>query len=867
MFEKYSRSATIAIISIALTTLSAPASLFAAETDDSASSRVIEEVMVSARRKSESLQDVPGSITVLTSAAIESAGIQRAEDFIGLTPGVSLVNSAEAGDTQVNIRGINGARDAENSFAFVLDGILYSNPASFNREYTNLKQIEVFKGPQGAIYGRNAAAGAMIVTTEKPSFDEYSGNFNASLAEDSTTTAKGSISGPLTSNMAYTLAADYRTTDGFRRNAFKNNSATIDAFESSNINARLIYEPTDNLSMDFKTRFGKIDANSIGFNATFHLPVFANALGIPEGNEDVNDHDFVFQPNVDSDNDQDAFELSGKFDYEMANSTLSGWALYTDIENNLIADGTSGAFGFYNNDPACQQSVTDLNTAGVTLPSPQFFGASPVGIIFTPTGSFLGPYTPSTCDGIQEQLRNQKDFSAELRLASSGDSALDWMVGAFVMDIEREVGVSLNRDGGATPIRGLLQTSGPNRTDQLIYDQFDSSIYAIFGQLGYDITDSVEASLALRYDVEDREVQSLVPTDLTQSIIDLNFDGIFNDPLNPGLSPLVNPAGTIPNKSEKYTQLQPKFSLTWDALNDITLFANYGVGFKAGGFNNSGSAATVSIFNNGLISTVSGVDFSQQIGSDLPVITDDYGKETSDAVEIGFKSSAFDGRLKMNAALYQTNVDDMQFFEFFVGGFGLLRVVSNIDEVDISGIEFGAEAVLSDYMNAYFGYNLIDSEIKANSSRPDTVGNKSPYTPDYTINLGSDFNFPLSNGMQIALRADGQWVGPTWFHTVQGGDRATIFNPLFEIGNPAVGFGPGSGGLGVGNFANARRAEYFTLNLRAGLVSDNWSVTAFVDNATDEDYVEEVIPAPEFGGSFNFPGSKRRAGLEFSYKF
>ena len=86
----------------------------------------VDEIIVTARRKSESLQDAPGSITAITSDTLEKAGVQRAGDFLSLTPGVTLVNSAEVGDTQVNIRGINGARDAENSFAFVIDGVLYT---------------------------------------------------------------------------------------------------------------------------------------------------------------------------------------------------------------------------------------------------------------------------------------------------------------------------------------------------------------------------------------------------------------------------------------------------------------------------------------------------------------------------------------------------------------------------------------------------------------------------------------------------------------------------------------------------------------------------------------------------------------------
>ena len=821
-----------------------------------------DQIIVTARRKAENLEDVPGSITALTDATLQKAGVERVEDFIGLTPGVTLVNAAEAGDTQVNIRGINGARDAENSFAFIIDGVLYTNPAAFNREYTNLQQIEVFKGPQGAIYGRNAAAGAIIVTTRKPDND-FRGNVTFSAAEDDTYLAKGSISGPLVDDQVYfTLAADYRTSDGFYENDFLGGTPTIDSFESYNLNGRLVFEPNDRLTIDTKARIGAIDANSIVFNANFHLPVFAGGTMTPSANLDVNEHPFIFQPNVTSDNDQSAFELSAKFDYEMDKVTLTGWALYSDIENDLIADGTSAAFGFYNNDPVCQQTVADFNAQGFQLPPPTFFGEIPVGVIFAPNGSFLGAYTPSTCDGIQEQLRNQRDVSAELRIASNGDGPFNWMFGVYGLDIDRQVGVSLNRDGGGPVRRGLLQLDGENRTDALAYDDFNSDVFAVFGSADYAISDTIELSAALRYDIENRETSSLVPADARQSVIDLNFDTVFDDPLNPGLSSLVNPAGVIPAKERTFKQLQPKVAFTWDAADNFTVFGSWGVGFKAGGFNNSGSAATVNIFNNNLISTVSGVDFAAQIGSDLPVINDDYEKETSNAFEAGFKGSLFDGRLKFSGAGYYTDVEDMQFFEFFVGGFGLLRVVSNIDEVEIIGFEVGAEAALTDNVNLYAGFNYTDSEIKANSSRPDTMGNKSPYTPDYTINFGGDIQVPVANGLDFLVRADAQVIGPTWFHTVQGGDRATIFNPLFELG-----FGPGAGGLGTGNFVNARRDSYLTVDLRAGLQSDSWSLMAFAQNVTDERFLEEVIPAPEFGGSFLAPGTKRRFGVEATVRF
>ncbi|HEY5680475.1 MAG TPA: TonB-dependent receptor [Pseudomonadales bacterium] len=822
---------------------------------------MIEELVVTARRRAESVQDVPGTVTAIGQSTIEGAGVERVEDFIRLTPGVTLVNTAEVGDTQVNIRGINGARDAENSFAFIVDGILHTNPAAFNREYPGLQQIEVFKGPQGAIYGRNAAAGAVIVTTERPT-EEFTGSIKTSYANDDSLFVQGTVSGPIVEDeLFFRLSGTYRDTDGFWRNEFKNDSSTIDRFKNYDIDGRLLWEPNDRLSVDMKGRYGEVDASAITFNATFHLPIFAEGANAPAAFEDVNDHEFVFQHNVDSDNNQEALELSVKADYEFENGyTLTGWMLYSDIQNDFIADGTSAAFGFFQGNDACLDSTATLNAQGVILPPPQILGASPVGIIFTPdfSGSFFGPYTPTTCDGIQEQVRDQDDFSFELRLASPVDQALRWMGGVYFLTIDRQVGISLNTDSGEKPIRGLLQTSGPNRTEALVYDDFESDVFAVFGQLEYDITDAVELSFALRYDREERDVSNLVPTDVYSTVIDLVPGD--EDPLNPGLI-----GGAIPDKSKTFEEIQPKVALTWDVTEDFTIFGTWGKGFKAGGFNNQGSQATVDGFINGLINgdVLGGPAFADILGVPLPQINDDFEEETSSAFEVGFKSQLWDGRLSLEGAAYYVEVDDMQFFEFFVGTFGLLRVVSNLDEVEIYGFELAATAQLHDYVSVYAGANIIESEIKDNSARPDTVGNDAPYTPDYTFNVGAELNYPLSGDLNLFARVDAQFVGDTWFHTVQSGQRPTIFSPLFEISI----FGEGSGPLGFADFENSKRDAYVTVDVRAGIQGENWSVLGFAKNIGDEKYLEEVIPAPEFGGAFDHPGARRRYGVEVSYRF
>ena len=156
-----------------------------------------EEIIVTARRGSELIQDVPASVSVLTERDIERAGIDDAASITTLTSGVTIVTgTAEVGDTQVNIRGINGARDAESNVALVVDGILKTNTAQLNQIQGRLTQIEVLKGPQGAYYGRNAAAGAIVMKTQAPT-SELSVSGKVGYGENDTYTGQAVVSGHL----------------------------------------------------------------------------------------------------------------------------------------------------------------------------------------------------------------------------------------------------------------------------------------------------------------------------------------------------------------------------------------------------------------------------------------------------------------------------------------------------------------------------------------------------------------------------------------------------------------------------------------------------------------------------------------------
>ena len=254
-------------------------------------------------------------------------------------------------------------------------------------------------------------------------------------------------------------------------------------------------------------------------------------------------------------------------------------------------------------------------------------------------------------------------------------------------------------------------------------------------------------------------------------------------------------------------------------------------------------------------------NFNQFIGAGV-TINDQYRKERSSAFEAGIKGSLLDNRVTFDLAGYYTRINDMQFFEFFVGSFGLLRVVSNIDRVEVKGAELNVTAKVTDWFKLFGGVNVTDSEIKKNRSRPYTVGNKSPYTADYTINLGSEVDAPLTDNIDLILRADYRIAGPTWFHTVQDQERPTLFSgllPISALALPAV--------VGNGRFDVARRGTFGVLDLRGGLDFGRFNIAVFANNVFDKKYVAEAIPAIEFGGSFISPGARRLVGVEVGAKF
>ena len=411
----------------------------------------LDEIVITARQREEKLVDVPATVQAFTASEIKNAGIERPQDFIAMTPGVAQVQTAEAGDMQVVIRGINTGRDAETNFALVIDGVLQTNPNALNQELANVSQIEVLKGPQGALYGRNAVAGAMIISTRKPT-DKLELDLGGGYGQFKSYKANLFVSGPITDETKGSFGVYTRSTDGEWTNSFLKCDDCVDFFKETGVTGRVITNVGDGGTVDIKAKYSKINAGAINFNASLALAeasAYLKSLGVPNAAdyyEDPNKHTFVYINNVKPQNEQKNINLSVKGEFDVAVGKLTAIAAFNDQKNYFLTDGTSAAFYLYSLTSTCQKS----NDAKPANPLPSPFGP------YQPSGGFVQtffpPYSPSLCDGYQYQQRDQKDSSLELRVSSPGDQALRWTAGTYFADISRRVVVSQGSDSG----QGLL---------------------------------------------------------------------------------------------------------------------------------------------------------------------------------------------------------------------------------------------------------------------------------------------------------------------------------------------------------------------------------------------------------------------------
>ena len=418
-------------------------------------------IIVTGLRREESLQDTPAAVTAFNAQAIENAGIERPADFIALTPNVNLVETQNAGNAFVIIRGITQNRNSEPSVAVIVDGVQQVNPAQFNQDLFDIEQIEVLKGPQGGLYGRNAIGGAIIITTKKPT-DEFSGNITAGIDNGFGYFLRGGISGPLADNVFFRVAGSYYDTDGFIPNTFLGEDA--DPVEDFSLRGNLLVEATDRLTIDLRGSVNQLRTQGLYYNIV----------------ADVNDIAPV-RVNNRGQNDRDIYNVSLKVEYEGDNAVLTSISSYDTLEEVLTGD----AFDF--------------------LPIPDSFFFNLFEAIFGPGNGF---------DLNQSQFLDVKAFSQEVRLASPNDGRpFNWMVGGYLIDTERFIstGNMIDTGNGVFPVFRTPSTNPLNPQFSYLADGQDNFAWALFANAGYELSPEFRVDASLRYDRDKRRQTTLTP--------------------------------------------------------------------------------------------------------------------------------------------------------------------------------------------------------------------------------------------------------------------------------------------------------------------------------------------------------------------
>ena len=418
-------------------------------------------IIVTGLRREESLQDTPAAVTAFNSEAISNAGIERPADFIALTPNVNLVETQNAGNAFVIIRGITQNRNSEPSVAVIVDGVQQVNAAQFNQDLFDIEQIEVLKGPQGGLYGRNAIGGAIIITTKKPT-DEFAGNITAGVDNGFGYFLRGGVSGPIADGVKFRVAGSWYDTEGFIPNTFLGEDA--DPVEDFSLRANLLVEATDRLTFDLRGSMNQLRTQGLYYNIVNDVNTIADV--------EVNNR---------GQNDRDIYNLSLKVEYAGDNAVLTSISSYDTLEEVLTGD----AFDF--------------------RPIPQSFFFNLFEQIFGPGNGF---------DLNQSQFLDVEAFSQEVRLASPEDGrAFNWMVGGYLIDTNRFIstGNMIDTGNGVFPVFRTPSTNPLNPQFSFLSDGQENFAWALFANAGYELSPEFRVDASLRYDRDRRRQTTLTP--------------------------------------------------------------------------------------------------------------------------------------------------------------------------------------------------------------------------------------------------------------------------------------------------------------------------------------------------------------------
>ena len=439
----------------------------------------LEEIVVTAQYREQRLQDVPVSVTAFGPREIAEAGIERTRDFINLTPNVTMDTSFTLGNSFLQVRGVAQINNADSPMAIVVDGVPQVNQKQFKQELYDIERIEVLKGPQGALYGRNAIGGAINIVTSAPA-NELEGRLGVGAGNGGLGEVQGVLTGAIVPDvLLYRVSGQYREFDGVVDNAFLGQE--VDFETHRNIRGNLIWNASERFSLDFRI------ASAVGDGGCCSDTFIPNPAYDPAGSANENRGVFStpYENVLGRTTDLDTLDTSIKATWESDAGQLTYVASYSDLLEAYYGD-------------------LDF-TSGISTSLSSVLG---VGLA-------------------QSQRLDVEMLSQELRWTSPDDRLLRWIAGLYYLGTDRNLDTT-----GYLDIPGTAPVFSPEGFVPFlqIAERNDNRAWAAFGQLSWDLQDDLELIVGLRYDADKREHSAVLPApaELSDTFSDLQPRVVLN---------------------------------------------------------------------------------------------------------------------------------------------------------------------------------------------------------------------------------------------------------------------------------------------------------------------------------------------------
>ena len=814
---------------------------------------VFEEIIVTASKRQQTLQEIPVAVSVVTADTLDKAQVLDVKDLQSLIPSLKITQLQTTGNTNFIIRGFgNGANNAgiEPSVGVFIDGVYRSRTASSLADLPNLVRIEVLRGPQSTLFGKNASAGVISVITAAPDLDAYSGSASLTAGDFNQFIIKGDVTGPLSDNVAFSLSGSSNTRDGYFTNLV--DGVEYNEKDRWGVRGQLLFRFSDNFDVRVIADMEEMDEVCCGVANLVDGPTGGIVRFV--GGDLVGNAPFVREQFYDF-NPSNEIENSGvsiQADYDFASMTLTSITAVrsTDRFENSDVDFTSAALISRNS------SNTEIDT-----------------------------------------------FTQELRLTSSGDGNVNWMIGGFYFDEEVDIANNLfygddfrayadaltNVLTGAainafpSPIDGLefavgeapgtFFRSGDGRVE---FSGQDNTAFSIFGQFDFALGDRATLTLGANYTEDEKDAFfNETNTDVFSALdlVAVGFAGAFVQltglpptPANIAANPVAAatasaistnpcpPATALPCNAAlalQPFQFMPPFldfpnsvelgssnddQVTWsvrfayDVSESVNMYAAAATGFKATSWNLSRDSRPFEADRAAI--TAAGLDVNN-----LNSGTRFAAPEDATVYEIGLKARFERGSL--NVAVFDQEIEGFQSNIFTGTGFEL----KNAGKQSTTGLELEANWAATDALSLSFAGTWLDPvydsfpEGTDENGDPIPDGAQVPGVPELSINVSGIYNFALGASMSGFVRAEYIYE-----------DEVKIIENV--------------------SAAVASR-EISTFNASFGLEWDNgFSAMLWGRNLGNDDYLLSAFPAVAQAGSFSgYPNEPRTYGLTLRMVF